>query len=227
MNISSSSIGSTSSTTSSSVTVTKITVPVENNPTTTRTSSAYSSENNVTTPSSSPSTTVTTALPVSREARMSDADNVVRLRRSSVSSEGTEPSFSYMNSPGLASTDLDFPSSEYPHCMKIVQLSRIVIMDLFFHTPPSTQQRDKITCCWIFGYDKCFCKCCNWSFSHESWAMAWRSNTLVWRSRDICSQPNGRFKCHLWSGQTTNHFTKHGYWCWYKNDKLNDYTFEC
>lgn len=63
---------------------------------------------------------------------MSDAENVVRLRRSSVSSEGTEPSFSYVNSPGLASTDLDFPSSEYPHCMKIAQLFRIVIMYIFF-----------------------------------------------------------------------------------------------
>jgi len=117
LNISSTDL--TSSTTSSSFTVTKTKVPIQNDPTTT--SLKYSSENAVKTSLSSSSTTVTTPPPVT------DAVYLDRIRWSSVSSDTlrTEPSLSYVNLPGLASTEnkLDFPSSEYPRYLNYAILS--------------------------------------------------------------------------------------------------------
>lgn len=98
LNISSTDL--TSSTISSSFAVKKTKVPVQTDPTTTGMTSLSSSS-------------TTTPTPVS------DAEYLDQTRWSSVSSESlsTEPSLSYVNLPGLASTEikLDFPSSEYPH----------------------------------------------------------------------------------------------------------------
>jgi hypothetical protein len=98
LNISSTDL--TSSTISSSFAVKKTKVPVQTDPTTIVMTSLSSSSTTIPTP-------------------VSDAEYLDQTRWSSVSSESlsTEPSLSYVNLHGLASTEikLDFPSSEYPH----------------------------------------------------------------------------------------------------------------
>lgn len=107
--ISTKSLEFTSSSTSSTVPVTRTTFPVVNNSTPTRESSQYTAE--TTMPSSSISG-ATIALAASW-AQVADAENLVRTRRSSVSSSdlGTEPSYSFLRSPGFDLVNPNFSSS--------------------------------------------------------------------------------------------------------------------
>lgn len=109
--ISTKSLEFTSSSTSSTVPVTRTTFPVVNNSTPTRESSQYTAE--TTMPSSSISG-ATIALAASW-AQVADAENLVRTRRSSVSSSdlGTEPSYSFLRPPGSDLVDPSFSSCEY------------------------------------------------------------------------------------------------------------------
>ncbi|KAI9560170.1 hypothetical protein GHT06_014181 [Daphnia sinensis] len=93
-------------TTPSTVPVTRTTFPVANNTTPTRESSQYVAETGVTMPSSSTSGATIDLAP--SWAQVADAENLVRTRRSSVSSSdmGTEPSYSYLRPPGFDLVDI-------------------------------------------------------------------------------------------------------------------------